>query len=110
MKKKKPSSVNAVPDVADFISKLEKGSHLDKVVNKALDALRENMCAGELVQKKKIPEDYVKKYELRNLYVLDLDSSRRLTYTLLYNGVGVSVNVLQIFLDHKEYERKFGYR
>lgn len=109
MKKKKPSSINAVPEVADFISKLEKGSHPDKIINKALTKLGHDVCAGEPVQKRKIPKFYIKKYGIHNLYVLDLDSSSRLTYTLLFDGAGVSIHILEIFLNHKKYERRFGY-
>jgi len=67
------------------------------------------MFAGQPVQRKKFPKCYIDKHEIRNLYVLNLDSSRRLTYTLLFDGVGVSVNILEIFLSHKEYEKRFGY-
>lgn len=109
LKRKKPSSVRAAPEVADFISRLKKGSYLDKIINNAIETLRENMCAGEIVQKKKIPKYYIKKYGIYNLYVMDLDSSRRFTYTLIFNGVGITVNILEIFLDHKQYERRFGY-
>lgn len=107
--KKKPSSVNATPEVADFISKLEKGSHLDRIINRAKGKLWNNILAGQPVQRKKFPKCYIDKYEIRNLYVMNLDSSRRLTYTLLFDGVGVSLNILEIFLSHKEYEKRFGY-
>ena len=107
--KKKPSSINATPEVADFISRLEKGDNLDKIINRAKRKLLGDMCAGELVQKKKIPKHYIRKYQLNNLYVLDLDSGRRLTYTLIFNGVGISVNIIEIFLNHKEYAKRFGY-
>jgi len=109
LKRKKPSSVRATPEVADFISRLKKGSYIDKIINNAIETLKENMFVGENVQKKKIPECYIEKYDLYNLYVMDLDSSRRLTYTLIFDGAGVSVNILEIFLDHKQYEKRFGY-
>ena len=106
---KKPSSVNATREVADFISRLKKGNYVEKIIAKAKEKLWENMFAGEPVQKKKIPKYYIQKYGINNLYVLDLDSSRRLVYTLLHNGVGTGVFVLDVFLGHKEYEERFGY-
>ena len=109
MDKKKPSSVNATPEIADVISNLEKGSYLDKIISKAKRKLEENMFAGNNFQKKKIPKYYIENYGIYNLYVLDLDSKSRLIYTLIANGVGVSVNILEIFVDHKEYEKRFGY-
>lgn len=107
--KKKPSCVRATPEVADFISSLQKESYIDRIIKDAIKTLKENMCAGKSVQKKKIPKYYIKKYGLHNLYVMNLDATRRLIYTLIFDGVGVSVNILEIFLDHKQYERRFGY-
>lgn len=102
--------MEATPEVAEFISKLKKRSYLDKIVSKAKETLWENMFAGELVEKKKIPRYYIRKHQIHNLYVMYLDSSRRLTYTLLSDGEGgVRVIVLEIFLSHKEYEERFGY-
>ena len=49
---KKPSCVKAVKAVADFISALESGSPLRQIVDKALDVLKENMFAGQLIEKK----------------------------------------------------------
>jgi hypothetical protein len=108
-KKKKPSSVNATPEVVEFISKLEKGSYVDKIITKAIDILDEDMFAGDPVQKKKFPKCYIQEHEIRNLYVMKLNSYRRLTYTLIFDGIGISVNILEIFLSHKEYEQRFGY-
>lgn len=108
--KKKPSSVNATPEVANFIQNIVKGSYLEKTIAKAREKLSENMFCGECIQRKQIPKYYIQKYKLNNLYVMDLDGSRRLSYTLLANGVGVGVYLLEIFLTHKDYEIRFGYK
>jgi len=105
---KKPSCVKAVKDVADFISSLERDSYLHQIVDKALDVLKENMFAGQLIEKKKFPKTYIQKYGITNLYKYNLDKSHRLTYTLVADVSGVAVVVLEI-LDHKEYEKRFGY-
>ena len=110
LSKKKPSSINATRELAGFIRSLDKGSYLEKIITKAKEKLSEDMFSGESVQKKKIPTYYIKRYDLNNLYVLHLDSSRRLSYTLIYNGTGVCVVLLEIFLTHREYEKRFGYR
>lgn len=109
LKKKKPSCIRATPEVADLISSLQKESYIDKIIKDAIETLKKNMSAGQNVQKKKIPKHYINKYGIHNLYVMNLDLTRRLTYTLIFDGVGVSVNILEIFLDHKQYERRFGY-
>lgn len=109
MKQKKASSVNAVPEVAMFIAGLPKGSDLWLLCKKALDALSENIFAGVLVEKSRIPRFYIEKYGVTNVSVLRLDASRRLIYTWIGEASGVSVNILEIFLDHKQYEKRFGY-
>ena len=105
---KKSSCVKAVKDVADFISSLENDSYLHQIVDKALDVLKENMFAGQLIEKKKFPKTYVQKFDIMNLYKYNLDKSHRLTYTLVADASGVAVVVLEI-LNHKDYEKRFGY-
>jgi hypothetical protein len=107
--KKKPSSVNATQQVARFVRNLEKGCYLAKIMSKAKDKLCENMFCGESIQKGQIPKYYVKTYGLNNLCVMELDSSKRLTYTLLSNGIGVGVYIIEVFLNHRDYDRRFGY-
>jgi len=109
MKPKKASSVYATPEVAKFISKLPKGGELWNLCRKALAALSDNIFAGAQVEKSKIPKYYVEKYALTNISVFRLDASRRLIYTWVGDSKGVSVNILEIFLDHKQYEKRFGY-
>jgi hypothetical protein len=105
---KKPSCVKAVKAVADFVSSLDSDSRLRQIVDKALDVLEENMFAGQLIEKKKFPKIYVQKYGVTNLYKYNLDRSTRLTYTIVGDESGLAVVVLEI-LNHKEYEKRFGY-
>jgi hypothetical protein len=106
---KKPSCVKAVKDVADFISSLESDSYLRQIIDKALDILKENMFAGQLIEKREFPKSYVQKYGITNLYKYNLDKSKRLIYTLAADESGIAVVVLEI-LNHKEYEKRFGYK
>lgn len=106
---KKPSCVKADREVVVFISSLRKGSYLLKIINDGLDVLKENMFAGERIEKKKFPKYYVQKYGIGNLYKFNLDSKTRLVYILVAEETGVAVVVLEI-LDHKKYEDRFGYR
>ena len=107
--RKAPSSVRAERELAKFILSLEKGCYLEKIISNGIDALKENMFAGEKVAKKKFPKYYVDKYRIHNLYKMNLDSRTRLTYTLVAEEAGVAVIILEVFLDHKQYERRFGY-
>jgi len=106
---KRPSCVKAVRDVVNFISLLEKDSYLRRIVDKGLDLLKENMFAGERIEKNKFPKYYVQKYGINNLYKYNLDVATRLIYTLVADEPGVAVVVLEV-LSHKEYEKRFGYK
>jgi hypothetical protein len=105
---KKPSCVKAVKVVADFVSSLDSGSYLRQIIDKALDVLKENIFAGQLIEKRKFPRIYVQRYGITNLYKYNLDRSTRLTYTIVGDASGLAVVVLEI-LNHKEYEKRFGY-
>jgi hypothetical protein len=107
--KKRPSCVKAEIDLANFISSLKKGCYLEKIITNGIDTLRENMFAGTKIERKKFPKYYVKKYGIRNLYKINLDSKTRATYTLVADGAGVAVIILEV-LDHKNYQKRFGYK
>lgn len=109
LKRKKPSSVNATPEVVDFISKLKKGCYLLAITNNGLDKLKDNMFVGQKIEKKKFPKYYIQKYQINNLHKLNLGSRTRLTYTLVAEESGVAVIVLE-FLSHKKYNKRFGYK
>ena len=105
---KRPSCVKASREVAIFISSLKKGSYLLKILNSGLDVLKGNMFAGERIERRKFLKYYVQKYGVNNLYKFNLDSRTRLIYTLVADGTGVAVVVLEV-LDHKKYDERFGY-
>jgi len=105
---RKPSCVKARRKVAVFIDSLKDDSYLLKIVSSGLDVLKENMFAGERIERRKFPKYYVQKYGVNNLYKFNLDSRTRLIYTLVADESGVAVVVLEI-LNHKKYEERFGY-
>ncbi|MFQ5406175.1 MAG: hypothetical protein ACE5DI_03410 [Candidatus Micrarchaeia archaeon] len=56
-----------------------------------------------------IPKECIAKYGVTNLWKLNLDSYWRLIYTLEGDAVKLFLIVLDV-LNHKKYNRKFGYR
>ena len=73
--------------------------------------LGENMLAGDKIEKDRFPREYVRKYQLHNLYMYDHPEDYRSPYTLLSEKEvkgAVSVIVLD-FLNHHEYNKLFGY-
>ncbi len=71
--------------------------------------LKENPFAGEQVQKSLIPDYYLKKYGITNLWRIDLSDYWRLVYTIQSNEVEIIDFVLNI-VDHKKYDKIFGYK
>ena len=91
---------------------LKKGKFQDKqlyeFIDRAIKDLKKNpMCATKL-PKKLWPKDYVKKYEITNLWKYDLPDGWRLIYTIQTNEIMI-LNVILEWFTHKEYERKFKY-
>jgi len=82
---------------------------LYKRIRTALEALKENMLAGDKIERKKWAKIYVKKYAVYNLFRIDAGKGSRLIYTIIAENSKKIVCVLEFFSDHKEYERRFGY-
>ncbi|MBI5225553.1 type II toxin-antitoxin system RelE/ParE family toxin [Candidatus Micrarchaeota archaeon] len=93
-------------------SKSEKGSgearYLLEILEKGLAKLMASPEAGKHIPKRLIPKEYQVKYGVTNLWKLNLDSYWRLIYTLEGDRVRLFAIVLEV-LDHRKYDRKFGY-
>ncbi len=74
----------------------------------AFDDLKKDPGCGIKIPRKYWPKEYIKKYQIDNLWKIDLQDGWRLIYTIRANQVTVLTVVLEWF-DHKEYERRFGY-
>ena len=89
--------------------KLKPSSPERRVVDSAPEKVKLNMMLGDKIQRPQWPPYYVRKYGISNLWKFNMSKGARLVYTLLSeNGYWVVV-VLEMFLTHKEYEKRFGY-
>ena len=81
-----------------------------KLISKGIELLKLDFRKGEHISKKnqRAYEYFVKKYNVKNLWKLDVSQDWRLIYTIEGNEVEVISFVLES-LSHKEYERKLGY-
>ena len=109
-KRRAPVAVFLERNVNELYSSLSEQDDFRKAIDRGLDALKENMFAGEIIRKRQIPKCYVRKFGVNNLYRLKLDRKRRCCYTLVADREGFKVIVLEVFPDHKSYNRRFGYR
>lgn len=83
--------------------------YLLKLIEKGIAKLGENREAGQKIQRKLWPKTYVQEYGINNLWRLRLDDYWRMMYTLIGEQVRIVAVILEV-LDHKEYDKRFGYK
>ena len=95
--------------VKEAFDALEKGKSADpmiyKAINRAIDNLKLNPKCGEQMAKRLIPKYYV---GIDNLWWYDITKDWRLFYTLKGNEMVILAIILE-WMNHKNYERRFGY-
>ncbi|MFH1590708.1 MAG: hypothetical protein ABIC95_02160 [archaeon] len=64
---------------------------------------------GNPIAKRRFPERYVKRYGITNLFRIELPRFWRMLYTLTDDDGIILVFIIDI-LDHKRYDKVFGYR
>jgi len=110
MKRRVPVAVLVEREVYDLYLSLREEDDFKRAIVRGSGVLKNDMFAGEQIKKRQIPKYYVDKYGVNNLYRLRLDRARRCCYTIIADDDGVKVVVLEIFQNHKSYERRFGYK
>ncbi len=85
-----------------------KDKKLLKYLQRAIDDLKENPFAGIKVPRKLWPKEYIRKYNITNLWKYNLPDGWRITYTLKTNEIEIISIILEWFT-HKEYEKRFKY-
>jgi mRNA-degrading endonuclease RelE of RelBE toxin-antitoxin system len=99
-------------DFSELQKRREKGDgeaeYLLKLIDKGIAKLVENHECGQKIQKNLWPKYYVSKYGIRNLWRLRLDDYWRMIYTVIGEQVRVVAVILEA-LNHKKYDKRFGY-
>ncbi|MFA5745859.1 MAG: type II toxin-antitoxin system RelE/ParE family toxin [Candidatus Pacearchaeota archaeon] len=109
------SDVRFAPDANSIYLKLKKSK--DKIdqsifnsINEKIEQLKQNPKIGEPLQKKFIPEKYIQKHGIKNLFKIRLTNYWRLLYTLSNNNeINVLIFIVDI-IDHDEYNDIFGFK
>ena len=78
-------------------------------INRVRDLLKQNPFAGDQVQKRLIPDKYVKKFDVDNVWRIELADRWRLVYTITGNQIEIITFIMDIF-NHKDYDKVFGYK
>ena len=96
----------------NVFEKLQKSKFEDKqlysFIERAIDDLKKNPTCGTKIPRKLWPKDYIKEYQITNLWKYDLPNAWRLIYTILEDKVMI-LNVILEWFSHTDYERKFRY-
>jgi len=93
--------------VKEAFEKLE-DSDLKKFIKRAFLDIKENPFCGIQIPKKQIPLEYIKKFNIHNVWKYNLPNAWRLIYSI-EGGELVILTIILEWLDHKEYERRFHY-
>ncbi len=106
------------PEAEDVYKHLNESAPSSKIersifnaVNKKIKLIKVNIHYGEPIAKNLIPDEYKSKYGVTNLFRVELPNFWRMLYTLT-NGnseIEIVAFVLDI-IDHKDYNKKFGYK
>lgn len=80
-------------------------------IKKKIELIKVNSHYGDPIAKNLIPIEYKNKYELTNLFRVELPNYWRMLYTLTdgENEIEIIAFVLDI-ISHKDYDKKFGYK
>jgi Txe/YoeB family toxin of Txe-Axe toxin-antitoxin module len=88
---------------------LDKELELKRHIFRAIEDIKRNPLSGLKIPQKLWPEEYLKKYNITNLWKYDLPRGWRLRYTLINQSQIEILSVILEWFDHKNYERRFGY-
>lgn len=86
-----------------------KSKKLYDEINNTLDLLKEKYDLGNQIKQKLWPKCYVDAFDVTNLFRIELSKGRRLIYTVYSVSDVLYCNVLELFSNHKDYEKRFGY-
>ncbi len=81
---------------------------LHKEIEKAFRDICQNAFCGRNVKKELIPKEFIKKFEINNLWIYNLRADWRLLYSVAHDEIEVLALVLD-WMNHKDYERLFGF-
>jgi hypothetical protein len=106
-KKRRDVEVRLDRGCLDWLNSLPPGETRKKVEG-MLDTLKERPDAGDYVPRSLWPRDPAYG-DIVNLFRYEIDRSMRASYTIGRAGEKYAVRVIEIFPDHKSYERRFHY-
>ncbi len=77
-------------------------------IERAFRDLEKGAFCGVQIQKRLIPKEYTKRYDIDNLWKYDLPNAWRLIYSVAADKV-IVISIVIEWMDHKNYEKRFKY-
>jgi mRNA-degrading endonuclease RelE of RelBE toxin-antitoxin system len=106
---KKISVVFVTEKLEKEFEKLSLERDLKKYLLRAITDLKQNPFCGLKINQKFFPKEYLKKYNINNLWKYDLPGGWRLIYTLVNETKIELLTVILEWFNHKDYEKRFNY-
>ena len=78
-------------------------------IKQKVEFVKANPFYGNNMLKVLIPKEYIEKYKANNLWRVELINYWRMLYTIKGDQIEIICFVLDI-MNHKEYDKKFGYK
>jgi len=78
-------------------------------IKRVRDLLKKNPFAGDQVHKRKIPKRYIQKYDVENVFRIELANRWRMIYTIRGDEIEI-VNFVLDIVNHRDYDKIFGYK
>jgi len=80
-------------------------------INKKVELIKMNSHYGDPIAKDLIPQEYKEKYDVKNLFRVELPNYWRMLYTLTDDETKIEIIAFVLDLvDHSTYNKKFGYK
>ena len=91
---------------------IEKLEEMDKkfynFVLRAFRDIEDNAFCGIQIPKNRIPKEYLKKFNIKNVWKYNLPGAWRLLYSIESKQL-IVISIILEWVDHKTYERRFKY-
>lgn len=102
-------------EVYDYLNKEAPNSKVERSIFNAIDKkknlIKANPHYGEPIGKDKIPAEYKQKYNVTNLFWVELPNFWRMIYTLTNDETEVQIIAFVLdLINHEKYNKKFGYK
>jgi len=102
-------------EVYEYLNKEAENSKIERTILKAIqgkiELIKDNPHYGNPISKNLIPQGYIGKYGITNLFRIELPNFWRMLYTLTEGESKVEIISFIIdIINHDIYNKKFGYK